>query len=50
MVNGFDATPRRPDKNELESESVFPADNFLLLVFVVVGRCAKVTENHLGNP
>ena len=50
MVNSFDATPRRPDENELESETVFPADDFLFLVFVIVCRCAQVAENHFRNP
>ena len=50
MVDGFDATPRRPDENKLESETVFPADDFLFLVFIVVGGCAQMAENHLWNP
>ena len=50
MIDGFHAPPDRPDKDELEPEPVLPADDFLLLVFVVVGRCAKMAENHLRNP
>ena len=50
MVDGFHAPPDRPDKDELEPEPVLPADDFLLLVFVVVGGCAKMAENHLRNP
>ena len=50
MIDCFDATPRRPDENKLESETVFPAYDFLFLVFVIVGRCAKMAENHFRNP
>ena len=50
MVDGFYAAPDRPDKDEFEPEPVLPADDFLFLVLVVVGGCAKMAENHLRNP
>ena len=50
MVNRLYTTPHRPDEDEFESEPVLPANDFLLLAFVVVGRSAKMAENHLWNP
>ena len=50
MVDGLHATPNRPDENEFEPEPVLPANDFLFLVLVVVGRRAKMPENHFRNP
>ena len=50
VIDGFHPTPHRPNQHEFKSEPVLPADDFLFLGFVVVGGCAKMTENHLWNP
>ena len=49
MVNGFNRALCRPDQDQFEAEPVLTTDGSLL-VFVVIGRSAQMTENHLGNP
>ena len=49
MVNGFNLTVGGPNKHQFESKPVLTSNN-AFFVFVIIGRCAQLPENHLGNP
>ena len=49
MIDGLDATPRRPDKHELHTKAILAADD-LLFGLIVVGGGAQVAEDEFGDP
>ena len=49
MVNRLYLSPRRPYKNQFETETILASHN-LFLARVVIGRGAQVAKNHLWNP